>query len=170
MRVLARNSFVRFTGVVVLSLVPLTTGCVDKENCNQAISTTRDALAKSQPDLARQWRDRAWKVCNDPTLTGPLDQEIVAKEAEIAKAASNSQQQIAAAGQARLNTATNVWKGFDKVDPKDKTQALLDTYKAKADQMSQGLPAEYASQVDAYNAKQYEQRRAVVAAAEAAKK
>jgi hypothetical protein len=160
---------VRSAAAVVLSVLPVATGCVDKENCNQAITTTRDALSKNQPDLARQWRDRAWKVCNDPTQTEPLDKEIVAKEAEIAKTATDQQQAVAqaagAAAQARMNTATNVWKGFDKLDPKDQTVEQLGAYRAKAAQMSQGLPPEYAAQVDAYNAREFAKRQTAVQAA-----
>ena len=62
-----------------------TGGCVDKEKCEESIRVTRDALTKEQPDIARQWRERAWKICNDPATTAALDKEIVDKEAEIAK-------------------------------------------------------------------------------------
>ncbi|HEX4335722.1 MAG TPA: hypothetical protein VH062_07390 [Polyangiaceae bacterium] len=141
------------------------TGCVDKEKCDEAIKTTRDALAKDQPDLARQWRDRAWKICNDSTQTSPLDKEITDKEAELAKRVTDAAKQAAEGAQLRLNEATGVWKAYDALDIKDKTEAKLDQYKTSAGRMTQGLPAEYAKQVEDYNAQQYSRRLAVAQAA-----
>jgi hypothetical protein len=141
------------------------TACVDKEKCAEAVRVTRDALSKDQPDLARQWRDRAWKICNDPTLTTPLDKEIVDKEAELAKHTADMAAQVAAAAQQRMNTSTTVWKAFSKLPPKDQTEATLQAYRAKTDRMSQGLPPEYAKQVDDYNASQQAQAQKLVAAA-----
>ena len=138
--------------------------CVDKAKCDEAIQVTRDALAKEQPELARQWRDRAWKMCNDATLTSPLDKEIVDKEAELAKRAADNTKQIADASQARLNQATAVWKAFDGLDAKDRTTAKLDEYKSRAARMTQGLPPEYAKQIDDYNAGQYAKLQKLVAA------
>jgi len=152
--------------VFALSFALGAPGCVDKAKCDEAIQVTRDALAKEQPDIARQWRDRAWKMCNDATLTSPLDKEIVDKEAEIAKRAADNAKQIADASQARLNQATAVWKAYDGLEAKDRTTATLDEYKARAARMTQGLPAEYAKQVDDYNAAQFARR---LGAAQAAK-
>ncbi len=146
------------------SLALLSVGCVDKQKCDEAIQVTRDALAKDQPDIARQWRDRAWKICNDPSMTTPLDKEITDKEAEIQKRATDQTKAIADAAQQRMNTSTAVWKGFDKLDPKAKTEAALDAYRDKAQRMSDGLPADYAKQVDDYNARAYEQRKRLVEA------
>jgi hypothetical protein len=141
-------------------------GCVDKAKCDEAIQVTRDALAKEQPELARQWRERAWKMCNDTTLTAPLDKEIVDKEAEIAKRTADNAKQIADASQARLNQATSVWKAYDGLEAKDRTTTVLDEYKSRASKMTQGLPTEYAKQIDDYNAAQYARR---LGAAQAAK-
>jgi hypothetical protein len=141
------------------------TGCVDKEKCDEAIKTTRDALAKDQPDIARQWRDRAWKLCNDSSQTSPLDKEITDKEAELAKRVADTTKQTADAAQGRLNQATGVWKAYDALDVKDKTEAKLDQYKASAARMTQGLPPEYAKQVEDYNEQQYSRRLAAAQAA-----
>jgi hypothetical protein len=149
-------SQVSVMGLVGLSVV----GCVDKEKCDEAMRVTRDALSKEQPDLARQWRDRAWKICADSTLTSPLDKEIVDKEAEIAKKAADLVKNVADAAQNRMNTAQKVWLGFDKLDEKDHTEERLDAYRDKASRMSQGLPPEYAKQVDDYNNGQYAKRKA----------
>ncbi len=144
----------------VLSALGAAAGCVDKEKCDEAIRVTRDALSKDQPDLARQWRDRAWKICNDSTQTSPLDKEITDKEAELAKRVTDAAKQTADAAQQRLNQATSVWKTYDSLDEKDRTAAKLDQFKASAERMTQGLPPEYAKQIEEYNAQQYGRRAA----------
>jgi hypothetical protein len=133
--------------------------CVDKEKCEEAVRVTRDSLAKEQPAIARQWRERAWKICNDATTTATLDKEIVDKEAEIAKKGADLQKQIADSAQQRMRTAGTVWRGYDDLDEKQHTVAHLDLYREKAAHMSQGLPAEYAKQIDDYNQREYDRRR-----------
>jgi hypothetical protein len=147
-----------FRIVFLVSFVLGAPACVDKAKCDEAISVTRDALSKNQPDIARQWRDRAWKLCNDSTLTSPLDKEITDKEAEIAKTAADSAKQLADAAQQRMNQATSVWKAYDALEAKDRTAQTLDQYKSRAAKMTQGLPPEYAKQIDDYNAAQYSRR------------
>lgn len=160
---------IQHTGFVRRWCVPLfvglglaTGGCVDKEKCDEAIRVTRDALSKDQPDIARQWRERAWKICNDPTMTAGIDKEIVDKEAEIAKKATDATKAVADAAQARMNTATTVWRAFDKLDEKDKTLERLDAHRAKAERMSQGLPPEYVTQITTYNTAEYTKRKAAL--------
>jgi hypothetical protein len=153
---------------LVLGLVP--SACVDKEKCDEALRVTREALTKDQPDIARQWRDRAWKICNDSAVTSPLDKEITDKEAEIAKRAQDAAKAVADAAQQRLHTAAVVWRSFDKLDAKEQTAERLTAYKEKADKMSEGLPPEYAKQIEASNTTQYENRRRIVEAAAAAAK
>jgi hypothetical protein len=152
-------------GVAVATAVVLTVGCVDKEKCEQAVSVTRDALAKEQTDLARQWRDRAWKMCDDQAGTQALDKEIVAKEAEIAKRAEDAAKAAGLAAQQRMNTATAVWKGFDALEQKERTLERLEPYREKASRMSQGLAPEYVQQIDVYNAREYAKRKALAEAA-----
>lgn len=153
-----------WTAITALSAAT-STGCVDKEKCDEALRVTRDALAKEQPDLARQWRERAWKICDDSTVTSPLDQEIVNKEAELSKRAADLAKQVADAAQKRMTTASQVWHGFDAEDEKDRTAARLDVYKAKADRMTDGLPPEYAQQIQTYNSAEYEKRKQAIQAA-----
>lgn len=148
-----------------LGALVLITGCVDKEKCEQAVSVTRDALAKEQTDLARQWRDRAWKMCNDQSATQALDKEIVDKEAELRKRADDAAKQAGLAAQQRMNTATAVWKGFDALEEKDRTLERLEPYREKASRMSAGLAPEYTTQIDAYNAREYAKRKALADAA-----
>jgi hypothetical protein len=143
----------------VFALGLLSGGCVDKEKCDEAVRVTRDALAKEATDIARQWRDRAWKMCDDTTTVSTLDQEIVAKEAEIRKRAEDQAKAIADAAQQRMQTAQVVWRKFDKLEAEKQTSDALDTYREKADSMSEGLPPEYAKQVDDFNAKQFKSRK-----------
>ena len=158
-----------FVGVLSVGLGLFVVGCVDKEKCDEALKTTRDALAKEQPDIARQWRDRAWKICNDSAVTGPLDHEIMDKEADIAKRAADAVKAVADGAQQRLNTATAIWKAYDKLDPKEHTEAILEAHRAKAARMSEGLPPEYAAQIDAYNNGQFGKRKFALAVPAAAK-
>ena len=142
-----------------------TTGCVDKEKCDEALRVTREALSKEQPDIARQWRDRAWKICNDSAITSPLDKEILDKETELKKRAEDLQKQVADAAKKRINTAQAVWLGFDKLEEKDRTLERLTAHQHKASRMARGLPPEYQKQIEDYNAREFGKRKAAVEAA-----
>jgi hypothetical protein len=159
----ASHSMLRATAVA--TVLVLAVGCVDKEKCEQAVSVTRDALAKEQTDLARQWRERAWKMCNDQAATTALDKEIVDKEAAIAKRVEDAAKAAGLAAQQRMNTATAVWKGFDALEEKDRTLERLEPYREKASRMSQGLEPAYVQQLDAYNQREYAKRKALAEAA-----
>jgi hypothetical protein len=141
-------------------------GCVDKEKCDEALRVTREALAKEQPDIARQWRDRAWKICNDAAVTAPLDKEILDKEAELRKREEDLTKQIAEAAKKRINTAQSVWLAFDKLEEKERTLARLTAHQQKAAKMAQGLPPEYQKQIEDYNERELKKRKAAVEAAE----
>lgn len=144
--------------MVILSLASsvATAGCVDQEKCDEAIRVTRDALTKEQPALARQWRERAYAMCDDTATLGTLDQEIVAKEGELAKREEDRKKQIEDAAQRRMKLAGTVWRKFSKLDKKQMTLANLERYRDKASQMSKGLPDDYGKQIDDYNQKQYD--------------
>jgi hypothetical protein len=156
------------TGALFLAL--LGTGCVDKEKCDEAVRVTREALSKEQPDLARQWRDRAWKICDDSAITSPLDQQILEKEAELKKREEDLQKQVAESAKKRINTAQKVWLAFDQLEEKDRTADRLAAHKQKAAKMAQGLPPEYQKQIEDYNQREFGKREAAVAAAAKAKK
>jgi hypothetical protein len=134
-------------------------GCENKETCNEAIRVTRDALSKEHTAVARQWRDYAWKVCSDQSQLAPLDQEIVAKEAEVKKRAEDEAKRVADAAKKRMDTAQRVWLNFDKEEEEKQTLDRLETYRDKAEKMSEGLPDEYKKQIDAYNAKEFARRQ-----------
>jgi hypothetical protein len=145
--------------LIVAASSVFATGCVDKEKCDEAIRVTRDALTKEQTDLARQWREYAWKTCDDSAMTATLDQEIVSKEAEIAKKAADELKKIQDAAQQRLKAAGNIWSKFSKLDVKKQTDDNLKRYRDKAEEMAEGLPDEYVKQIGEYNEKLYDKMK-----------
>ena len=72
--------------LVALAVLPVSS-CKrkDPEKCQQGITVARQALASEDVPLAKQWREYAWKNCEDQTTLQSFDQELVNKEAEIAK-------------------------------------------------------------------------------------
>lgn len=55
----------------------------DPAKCQQGLSVTRQALTAEDFALARQWRDYAYKQCDDAASLSALDQEIVAKQTAV---------------------------------------------------------------------------------------
>jgi hypothetical protein len=88
----ARSSLVGLCGLPVLALALFATGCnrKDEAKCQEALGHTRDALKIENTQLARQWRTYSYGQCADAAALQALDQEIQAKEAEIAKRASDA--------------------------------------------------------------------------------
>jgi hypothetical protein len=60
-------------------------GCKRKsaEKCEEALQTTRQAVAAEDFDVARQWREYAYKQCEDTGMLAQLDQEIVTKQGAV---------------------------------------------------------------------------------------
>jgi hypothetical protein len=133
--------------------------CEDSAACDEAVRVTRDAISKGQTASARQWREHAWKVCRDTAALGPLDQEIVAKEAELKKQVEDAAKKVADAAKSRMNAAQRVWAQFDELDEKKQTLDRLEQYEEKAETMSDGLPDEYKKQLDQYNAGELARRK-----------
>lgn len=152
---LTRSRALFALGAVALSL----SACKDQEKCDEAIRVTRDAINKEQMDLARQWRDRAWKKCDDPATISNLDKEILAKEDEIKKRAEAEAKKVADAAQKRMEQAGKIWKKFDKLDKKKKTLSRLDTYRETAGRTTKGLPDAYVKQIKEFNDTQYKRRK-----------
>ena len=147
------------TAVLALALAHLA-ACDTKDpaKCDAAITNVRQAIASEQSDAARQWREYAWKICGDPTKTAPLDQEILAKEAEVAKRAVDAKTALAAAAQMRLDQATSFWRKFDALAADQRTKDQLEKAQATAARTTEGLPADLAKQIEDYNAHEYEKR------------
>jgi hypothetical protein len=77
-----------FRTASALSLIPFVLciqGCQSKdpEKCAQAQQTTKQALAIGDFALARQWREHAYKQCDDPGALAALDKEVVDTEAAL---------------------------------------------------------------------------------------
>ncbi len=64
----------------------------DKTKCEQARSAVRTALDQSNLPSAKQWREQAWKQCDDRAALDRLDKDIVDKEAEVAAKATKDAQ------------------------------------------------------------------------------
>jgi hypothetical protein len=152
---LIRSRTLFVVGVLTLSA----SACKDQEKCDEAIRVTREAINKEQTDVARQWRDRAWKMCDDPATVANLDKEILAKEEEVKKRAEDEAKKVADAAQARMEKAGKVWKKFDKLEDDDKTLSRLDKHRETAERMTKGLPDDYKKQIEKFNDKQYKRRK-----------
>jgi len=77
-----------FRTASALALIPFVLciqGCQQKdpEKCAQALQTTKQALAVGDFALARQWREHAYKQCDDPGALSALDKEVVDTEAAL---------------------------------------------------------------------------------------
>lgn len=65
----------------------------DPEKCNQAQTVVRSAVASGDFASARQWREYAYKQCDDQSSLPALDQSIVqAESAAAAKKAADEQE------------------------------------------------------------------------------
>lgn len=152
--------------VVVLAGFGLA-GCKDKKKCDEALNTTREALKVEDTALARQWRDRTWKMCGDATQLGVLDGEILAKEEEIAKKVVDAAKAAREAAEAKVGEIERLWRGIDKLDAfqkegkkfeRDKVEAEIKSAFAEGKRMLKGLDEVYAKQIGQFHSKQYKKR------------
>jgi len=79
------SSFRPASALVLIPFVLGIQGCQkkDPEKCAQAQQTTKQALAIGDFALARQWREHAYKQCDDPGALSALDKEVVDTEAAL---------------------------------------------------------------------------------------
>jgi len=92
-------------------------GCSVKDaaKCQEALDGTRKSVAASDAALTAQWRERAYKYCEDPAALATLDREIVEKQAaEAAVKASEAQRVLLNSG--LLKTFVN-WAGDNRIAP-----------------------------------------------------
>lgn len=93
----------------------------DQAKCDEALSATRQALKSGQDDLMRQWRDRAWKYCEDPATAQGLDKEISdAQQAELAKKQAEEAEKKKLA---QLGQAFATWVGQNRAAPQKASAA-----------------------------------------------
>lgn len=60
-------------------------GCnrADPAKCDEALKVTRDAIDHENFAGAQQWREYAWKQCEDRSTLESLDRQLVAKRGEV---------------------------------------------------------------------------------------
>lgn len=60
-------------------------GCnrADPAKCEEALKVTRDAIDRENFAGAQQWREYAWKQCEDRSTLEGLDRQLVAKRGEV---------------------------------------------------------------------------------------
>jgi hypothetical protein len=157
-------------GVVLVTLLSAG-GCKDKAKCSEAEETTKKALAVDDTALARQWRERTWKMCGDKGKLAAIDQEILAKEEEIANRAVLAAQKAHDDAQAKVDELKRLWVGVDKLDmfratgkkfEKDKLLAEIKNAYAEGKRMLNGIDDAYAKDLLKFNNKLYKRRLAAL--------
>lgn len=165
-------------GAVVFSLL-FVGGCKDKKKCEEAEQTTKQALGVDDTALARQWRDRTWKMCGDKGTLAALDKEIVAKEEEIANRAVVAAQKARQEAEAKVEELKRLWVGVDKLDmfkatgkkfEKDKLEAEIKNAYSEGKRMLNGIDEAYAKQLLKFNTKLYKRRLAALEEKSSSKK
>jgi hypothetical protein len=117
-----------------LLFLPALSSCKkkDPEKCQQGLTTTRQALGAEDFALARQWRDYAYKQCEDTTVLGALDQELVNKEAD-----TNRRAQEQAQKKAELSSVLQLftrWASENRMAPQNASKLV------KCDPVPEGTP------------------------------
>jgi hypothetical protein len=87
----------RFGAVLVLVATLPALGCSEKDaaKCQEAQDGTRKSVAAGNASLTTQWRERAYKYCEDQTALVTLDREISEKQAALAAAKAAEAQRVA---------------------------------------------------------------------------
>ena len=152
-------------GRLVPLLALVSAGCQllgqDPARCDQSAATVRQAISFKDFESARKWRDYTWKVCDERAVVATLDNDIL--EGETALADENQTKARAAQlAQQRINAAQAAWLAFDGSKPEAHTRESLDATRQSAARLEDGLPAEFAQKIAAYNAAQYEKRLAAL--------
>jgi hypothetical protein len=157
-------------GVVLLTLLAVS-GCKDKKKCEEAEQTTKQALGVEDTALARQWRDRTWKMCGDTGKLAALDKEILAKEDEIANRAVAAAQKARQDAEAKVDELKRLWVGVDKLDmfkatgkkfEKDKLEAEIKNAYAEGKRLLNGIDEVYAKDLLKFHSKLYKRRLAML--------
>ncbi len=84
---------------LVLSLLLGACSKKDEAKCTEATQAVQSSVAAENFDLARQWRERAYKYCEDDGSLASLDSEIVNKQQQIAEKKAADDRRIAEATQ-----------------------------------------------------------------------
>jgi hypothetical protein len=87
----------------------------DQAKCDEALSASRQAVKSGQQDLLNQWRNRAWKYCEDPAAVPALDREVVAaQQAEQERKAKEAAEKQKVS---QLANAFTSWVGQNRAAP-----------------------------------------------------
>lgn len=83
--------------LLVLAATVSALGCSEKDasKCQEALDGTRKSVAASDQALVSQWRDRAYKYCEDQGALATLDREITTKQSADAAAKAAEAQRVA---------------------------------------------------------------------------
>ena len=104
----------------------------DPEKCQQALATTRQALTAEDFALASQWREYAYKHCDDAAGLQALDQELVNKQAE-----TNRRAQEQATKKAELGSVLQLfmrWASENRMTPQNASKLV------QCDPVPEGTP------------------------------
>jgi len=152
-------------GRVVPLLALVSAGCQllgqDPARCEQSAATVRQAISFKDFESARKWRDYTWKVCDERAVVATLDKEILDGETALT-AEDQANARAAQLAQQRINAAQAAWLAFDGSKPEAHTRESLDATRQSAARLVDGLPAEFAQKIAAYNSAQYEKRLAAL--------
>ena len=94
----------------------------DPEKCQQGMSVTRQAIQSEDFALAKQWREYAWKHCDDQMALGALDQEIVSAESQVA--IRNAEQQTKDQERSQLLSLLMRWVSENRATPENASKAI----------------------------------------------
>ena len=113
----------------------------DPEKCQQALATTRQALTAEDFALASQWREYAYKHCDDAAGLQALDQELVNKQAE-----TNRRAQEQATKKAELGSVLQLfmrWASENRMTPQNASKLV------QCDPVPEGTPKDKEKSVGA---------------------
>ncbi|HTM43989.1 MAG TPA: hypothetical protein VL137_03485 [Polyangiaceae bacterium] len=179
MKISTTTDKARFFTVCGLVLMPvLMSACKDKQKCDEAVQTTRQALTVDDTALARQWRDRSFKMCGDKAQLATLDKEILAKEDEAVTRAQAAAKKARDLAQSKVDEINRLWLGIDKLDAfqhegkkleKDKVEAEIKNAYSEGKRALREVDDAYQQELQQYNAGEYKLRLKMLAMKAASK-
>lgn len=130
--------------------------------CDQALPTVRQAIEFRDFELARKWRDYAWKVCPERGFVATLDKELVTAEEEHQKELAEKAKESAELAQKRLNAVNVMWLKLDRDPKRNAERTALERTRDSAERLATGLDEPYAKQLTDFNRAQFDKRVAAL--------
>jgi hypothetical protein len=134
----------------------------NSSQCEQSVNTVRQAVSFKDFPLARQWREYAWKVCDERAVFATLDKEIIDAEARAATETAQAAKKAQQLAQKRINAAQALWRQFDAQEASKRTPEALDATAESAKRLERGLTPAYAQKLQAYNDSEKQKRLAAL--------